>query len=175
MEIITYESQFPDMRLRSINSTDIELLREWKNRHRFSFFYQNIITPEQQMRWYEKFCASKNDFMFMVEQLFKNTFVPIGCMGYREENGAIDVYNIMRGIYLEEASFAFKDAFLLMNAYIVHTGYNDITCRVLKSNPALNWYLKNGFRQIQDCNDHYLLKLDIKILSCIKINLLEEK
>ena len=44
--------------LREITRDDLDLLRTQKNLNKKSFFYQDDITPEDQMSWYEK-CGFK--------------------------------------------------------------------------------------------------------------------
>lgn len=169
--LIIKNEKYKDLRLRSITSADLENLRQWKNTHRKSFFYQEVITRDQQSLWFEKFQARDNDYMLVAENYKNGAYVPIGCMGFRILDDTVDVYNIMRGAAsAADASFTMQDAFSLMNAYILSLGYDNITCMVLKTNPALKWYYKNGFEILEEKDNYMLLKQNIKYLTDKNIN-----
>lgn len=153
----------PDFRLRSIESGDIDDLREWKNRNKASFFLKEEITPEQQRVWYNHFCHRAGDHMFVVEQRTDRGWEKIGCMGFRRlpGEGCVDAYNIIRSHRIEPASFGMGDPFRAMLAYAARL--NDdlpIRCKVLIENPAIAWYERNGFSQIDEKEDHVVLELD---------------
>ncbi|EGR0524525.1 GNAT family N-acetyltransferase [Vibrio cholerae] len=147
--------------LRSITVSDLENLRQWKNKHRNSFFYKEIITVEQQNKWFESYLKDDKDYMFTVVCNEK----AIGCMGFREKGDFIDVYNIMRGEKSQEQSFSMSDAFRLMLNYINHECQKKITCVVLNDNPAFNWYLKNDFLVLKEIEDYSLLEYQPKQFS----------
>lgn len=169
--IVIKNEKYKDLRLREITSSDLENLRQWKNTHRKSFFYQEIITEEQQKQWFENFKTRDNDYMFVAENYTAGDYVPIGCMGFRILEDNVDVYNIMRGAAsASDASFTMQDAFTLMNAYVLSLGHDNITCMVLKTNPALNWYYKNGFKIEEEKDNYMLLKQDISYLADKNIN-----
>ena len=69
---------FPNLKMVSASETDQDSLRRWKNDHRTSFFYQEIIQPEQQLKWFQKYQDRSDDYMFMVEE----DGCPIGCMAF---------------------------------------------------------------------------------------------
>lgn len=163
--LIIKNEQYDDLRLRSITLSDLENLRQWKNTHRKSFFYQEIITEDQQKQWFEGFKTRDHDYMLVADNYTKGEYIPVGCMGFRIENDKVDVYNIMRGASsASDASFTMKDAFTLMNAYILSLGYDKITCMVLKTNPALQWYYKCGFEILEEKDNYMLLKQNINYL-----------
>ena len=139
MELHDYKNRF---KLRTINIEDIELLREWKNQHRSSFFHKEMITSEQQKDWYYKYSVDEDNVMFIV---VNENGESIGCMGYRKIDSGVDVYNIMRGVKEKNASFKMKEAFLVMLEYIHKHIDDNISCVVLNNNPAFNWYLSMGF------------------------------
>ena len=155
--------------LRAINSTDIESLRLWKNANKEYFFHAEDIAADQQLAWYERFIQRSNDHMFVVEELVGSNRRKIGCMGYRVKGSVVDVYNIMRGQPSLDNKFTMGQAFLLMTAYAAEREQMSVTCVVLKSNPALNWYAKNGFKVMSDQGDSLLLQLDGEFLKSKKI------
>lgn len=58
-----------DLTLRSLAENDLELLRNWRNKDhiRTCFIYQEIITEEQQKKWFENYLNSSDDIMFIAE------------------------------------------------------------------------------------------------------------
>lgn len=154
----------PKTALRSITDADQENLRTWKNKHRTSFFYQEIITPEQQKEWFRKYLGRQNDYMFIVEEepMGENAEkerCPVGCLAFRlEDDSTIDLYNIIRG--RESVNVTMKDAMHLMLNYI-KTYFPDkrIKCDVLKDNPAVLWYKKCGFA-IWEEKEYYIMGIE---------------
>lgn len=145
------------IRLIEIQKSDLANLRIWKNHNKFSFFYQEDITQEEQKKWYEDFCNRDNDFMFIVEEK-KKTFVPIGCMGFRVKNGEIDLYNIIRGEKSDKKEASMKNAMVLMLNYIFDEYNYTVKCDVLKNNPAVEWYKSCGFAISEDLG-YYVMEI----------------
>lgn len=168
----------PVMSLRSINAADQENLRTWKNRHRTSFFYQEIIIHEQQEEWYHKYLGRQNDYMFIVEEVMrKNTKKqsrPIGCMAFRQEDdNTIDLYNIIRG--QESVHVTMKDAMHLMLNYIKSEfPHKRIKCDVLKDNPAVLWYKKCGFA-IWEEKEYYIMGIEQADIPMMEVYCSEEE
>ena len=147
-------SKLTNFYLKSIDLNDIELLRIWKNRHKNSFFHKNEISQSEQVEWYERVYLRNDGEMFVVVVDGKE----IGCMGFRFKGGYIDVYNIMRGESNKGIDFKMSDAFKLMNQYLAITYKRKVTCVVLNSNNAFDWYLKNGFEKREDFGEYSLLE-----------------
>lgn len=59
--------QLRSVQLRKIAQEDIEVLRQWRNdeKIRKNMFYQEIISREMQLRWFEQLKAT--DFYFVIE------------------------------------------------------------------------------------------------------------
>jgi len=141
--------------LRSVGEEDIEKLRVWKNAHRFSFFYQKIIEPAEQISWFEGFCAREHDYMFMVccsDEV-------IGCMGFRLADQAIDVYNVILGLKEYGGRGLMSKALTIMIGFIKSRYPQTIIAKVLNKNPALEWYKKNGFKRVENKQEYILLQL----------------
>lgn len=143
----------PYLKLVSATDADQENLRMWKNSNRTSFFYQEIIQPEQQIKWFQGYLDRADDYMFMVEEDGR----PIGCMAFRtEDENTIDLYNIIRG---EESRrwVSMRDALYVMLSYITEKfpGWK-IKCDVLKDNPAVKWYQKCGFAILEE-KEYYIM------------------
>lgn len=157
LEIWTPEQ--PDLRLRSITPDDLETLRLWKNAHRQFFFFQEIIQPEQQRSWFQQVCAREHDYMFMV----RYGAVDIGCMGFRLLNGEIDIYNVILGCKEYGNKGIMSKAMCLMNGFAALKFTEEITARVLRTNPALAWYLNNGFELVETFETYYLVHLTDRV------------
>ena len=172
-------NEFTIIQLRTATTSDQENLRIWKNSHRTSFFYQEIIQPEQQMRWFEKYQNRPDDCMFMVEELCqekgKDVFCSIGCMAFRiEDENTIDLYNIIRGEQ-SKGKASMKDAMHMMLAYIWEMFPDKrIKCDVLKENPAVKWYQKCGF-DIWEEKEYYIMGIDKTDIPTIHIMIDEEE
>jgi RimJ/RimL family protein N-acetyltransferase len=161
--VILTLSGHPDLRLREINSADLENLRTWKNENKNSFFLKEEITPEQQRKWYTNFSQREHDHMFIVEQEHNGDWEPIGCMGFRklDDEGCIDGYNIIRSKKIEPASFSMSDAFGGMLAYAASLHPRlPLYVKVLSHNPAVAWYEKNNFKTIDEKDGYVLMDLD---------------
>lgn len=169
-KIIITCRDFPDLRLVSASDVDQENLRIWKNAHRKSFFYREIIQPEQQARWFQGYQDRADDYMFMVEEECH----PIGCMAFRaEDEEKIDLYNIIRG---ENGNHkvSMRDAMHVMLAYISEKFPDrQIKCDVLKDNPAVRWYQKCGFA-IWVEKEYYIMGISRDDIPVIEVNSEEE-
>lgn len=169
-KITIMSTNFPDLRLVSAADADQERLRTWKNNHRTSFFYQEIILPEQQFKWFQGYRDRADDYMFKVEE----DGHPIGCMAFRAEGKeTIDLYNIIRG---EEGNrkVSMRNAMHVMLAYI-RERFPDwkIKCDVLKDNPAVKWYQKCGFAILEE-KEYYIMGISKEKIPDIEITIEEE-
>jgi len=135
------------MRIRPIAERDMEDLRAWKNAHKRSFFFQKDITPEMQKSWFEKYKKGDYGRMFVAEEEREGpdgkAWFSFGCLGYRNMNGEIDIFNVIRG---ETAVSTMREALQLVVKHAKEAyPFDDVTCEVLSDNPALKWYEKQGF------------------------------
>ena len=155
--------EFDSVMLQSISESDQENLRQWKNANRFAFFHQEILTSEDQARWFQGYLEREYDWMFIVSTKAQ----PIGCMGFRLINSAADVYNVILGNPHMGKQGLMRNAMRLMCSYIAAGFTREIGVKVMRSNPALEWYRKLGFCE-DTSNDTYLdFKLDlIRFESC---------
>jgi len=149
-------NQENNLTLRTIAQKDIEKIRVWKNAHRASFFYKEIINPEEQLKWFTEYQKRQNDFVFMISYMNND----IGCTAFRELDEAMDIYNVILG----DKSFGGKGLMSIANSvmcsYMIDHFGKEITVKVLKTNPAIKWYLKNNFIEIDSMNDFVLFRLD---------------
>lgn len=154
--VITSDDSQP-IALQHIVESDLERLRGWKNQNRESFNYKELISTEAQVRWFNAYRQRPDDHMFIV----KVANVPIGCMGFRLESGALDIYNVILGVREMGGRGCMGTAIALMCSFIrVQYGDLRIGLRVLKANPAVRWYKRNGFIEVGEVGDCFLLQLD---------------
>jgi hypothetical protein len=151
------------LRLRTISRHDIENLRTWKNRNKGTCFLNQDISPEQQEIWFVDFISREDDYMFIAEQFADQEWKAIGCMGFRklEQERCIDAYNIIRARKIQPASFTLGDAFCMMLAY-AHSLFDKLPLqsKVLKTNPAIEWYKKNHFSIASTGVNYYLMEIN---------------
>jgi RimJ/RimL family protein N-acetyltransferase len=144
----------PGLRLRSATALDIENLRAWKNAQSQFFFHQAEISPTQQRAWFDAFVQRPNDYMLMVE----HQGTAKGCMGIRLLEAQWDIYNVILGDPAFGGQGHMGRAFAAMLAMALQQCDLPITLKVLKHNPAVRWYLKNGFTTAFEAEDHFGLR-----------------
>ena len=101
--------------LSSITKNDIELLREWKNKNKKSFFYQKNITEAQQKKWFNNYLRQEEDYIFMITYKREK----IGCIGFRLVDGVIDLYNIILGYKKYGGIGLMSEALKLICSYVL--------------------------------------------------------
>jgi hypothetical protein len=102
--------------------------------------------------------TSLADNMFVVQ----HDDIAIGCMGFRLIDGKADVYNVILGNPDYGRKGFMSKALALMCSYILSNSIQNIGLKVLRSNPALNWYLKNGFCEVSAHESFLELEVEIK-------------
>lgn len=134
------------VRLEPLKICEIEKMRKLRNENREWFISKGIITPEQQMEWYNNYLKKDNDFMFSV--YYRHTDIWIGAIGLynildREaEIGRIIVNSKLvneKGLGLDTTICACKISFSRLNI-------SRIKLEVFSNNlSAINTYKKAGF------------------------------
>jgi ribosomal protein S18 acetylase RimI-like enzyme len=144
----------PGLELRSATAVDLERLRQWKNAQRQFFFHQEEISESQQRQWFDAFMSRPYDLMLLT--VFERRV--FGCMGIRWQASHWDVYNVILGLpdYGKRGLMGQSFAALLDYAVVLKPG--PITLQVLKNNPAISWYQKQGFR-ITEIHETYFSML----------------
>ena len=143
---------------------DLELLRIWKNKNKQSFFHKKNISKQEQIKWFEDF--EKKDYGHIFIITYKG--IKIGCIGFRiiEEN--LDIYNVILGDKKYGGNNLVGIAMQVLCSYLIDNYSYNINCKVLEDNRARNWYKKNGFIDIEYCNDYVLMQLDKEDFKRIK-------
>ena len=157
-EIYIVTSKSPELVLRTVDRPDLEYLRQWKNAQKEFFFHQEEITENQQKQWYESFKKSPYDLMLMVEyrqQLF-------GCMGIRWKESHWDVYNVILGLQEYGKRGFMGAAFAAMLNLAGSIKPAPIGLQVLKNNPAVQWYQKQGFEVMEIHDSFFFMMFNLK-------------
>lgn len=102
--------------IRPLEENDVEMIRQWRNKHRDSFFDANEITKEQQRMWYTNYKESGGkDQMFII------------CLKDGTPIGQVAIYDV--SIENRTAKFG---RFLLMEEYRCHGYAEEAVKRLLK-------------------------------------------
>ena len=144
--------------LRTAEERDLSALREWKNAQSEFFFYKGQISPEQQAQWFRGYQERPEDFMWMVQA----DQLTIGCMGIRQIDDVWDVYNVILGSDKHSGKGLMSQAFQTMLAFATTRAPRPITLKVLKQNPAVTWYQKNGFVISAEEDAHFFMSFQAK-------------
>lgn len=138
----------PALVLRSASQSNLEYLRKWKNEQKQFFFHQEEITADQQEQWFGSFKQRPHDLMLMTEynqQIF-------GCMGIRWQENHWDIYNVILGLQEFGGRGLMGLAFAALLDLAGSLKFAPISLQVLKHNPAVKWYQKQGF-EIAETHD----------------------
>lgn len=120
-------------RCRSIVDSDLESLRQWKNSNRDRFFHSAIITPADQVAWFQGYETRSEDFIFIVE----NDHEALGCLGVRLLDGqGWEIYNVMRVVRGGVATRALMEALHRVIAFTQERIPAPVFGRILKTNRA---------------------------------------
>ena len=136
--------------IKPINKSHLSKLRFWKNQNKNYFFHKDLITQEDQTKWYQLFKSRKNDYMFVI--INNNSLV--GCMGIRLINDEWDVYNVILGNLKYSKKGIMGIAFFKMIEFALSLKKTKISLKVLKNNPAIIWYKKQNF-EIVNSNENF--------------------
>lgn len=128
--------------IRLINEDDLPQLRQWKNAHKEAFFYKDEISEEQQIEWFREYQTRPDDHMFMV---LSGDGCPIGCIGVRLVEGSWDVYNVILGVPEKRENGLMSLSLKDIVRFATNRSKSRVTTKVLKDNPAIDWYIWNGF------------------------------
>ena len=74
----------------------------------------------------------------------------IGCMGIRYRDGMWDLYNIIRGVSSLDSTGFMSLALNMIVVFARDIRPVCIGCEVVAGNPAISWYLRNGFVIVND-------------------------
>lgn len=149
------------LELRAIDERDLDNLRDWKNAQREYFFYKDLITLAQHKKWFLTYQKRPEDHMFMV--LVND--VSIGCMGIRLLEGRWDVYNVILGSAKYGGKGLMSKAFQAMIHFATTRYPNQVALQVIKKNPAIVWYQKNGFKIFSEHSGYFYMLHQLENLS----------
>lgn len=140
--------------MRTVCVDDLEHLRKFKNANRKYFFHKDEILSVQQHEWFRAYANRDNDYMFVILDGENQ----IGCMGIRLIEGVWDVYNIILGDQQYSKCGIMGTCYQEMLSFSQSLIMSPIVLKVLKINPAVTWYKKQGFEIVSDAEDYYVMK-----------------
>jgi hypothetical protein len=132
-----------------INSADVTVLTEWRNRFVQSFLTEFEATPSQTEKWLADVVGpDEGKIMFMVDDPAGRTFgyAGLGFIDWERSYGEAD--NIVRGGEAARGTMKIVLKTLLEWAS-GQLGLKHIGVRVLSDNPALEFYKQVGFEEIR--------------------------
>jgi len=139
------------IKLQPLAQDNIEYLRNLRNENRTHFFNSDLISAEQQVRWFSQFRPRINQeemFIIMAERPDKTSF-PIGAIHYKfHSEGEVELGRIMiedshrGGGYLQEAISNLLDNLKFERCYL--TVRKDNT-RAVKAYKKCNFVIESEF------------------------------
>lgn len=151
--------------LRSVETTDLEILRDWRNNPSFrkNFRESRELNMFNQQAWLEKTNKSPNDFMFVFERLKDGVLLGAG--------GLLYINWINRA-----ADFSFYIGF--ENLYIDNLGYSDEATSLLLNYGFCNLNLNKIWMELYEFDkmklDFFTNKFNFKVDGCLRENCFEE-
>ena len=145
--------------LRELENKDIEMIRIWRNQEdvRNNFVNSDIISPEQQINWYNAYCLSETDLMFIIEEA--ESLRPIGSVSLYNINTKDKVAEFGR-LMIGERSFRGKGIALKASSLICKYAFDKIGLEVIyldvfpDNKKAIKLYLTLGFKKLKDVNSN---------------------
>ncbi len=139
-----------------LKEKDIELVREWRNsdKIRKNMLYQEIITPEQQLKWFHSI-NNFNNFYFIVE--YKNRkvgLVNIKDINWEERSGEAGVFMVERD--LSAALIPVAGALSISELVVGVFGFKRLYAKVRKDNKTMQKLnALFGYKKVEDVgNEH---------------------
>ncbi|UCH12870.1 MAG: GNAT family N-acetyltransferase [Candidatus Omnitrophota bacterium] len=138
------------IKLKKLESCDLERVRKWRNQNRHNFFTDKIITPDQQQAWFNTYIKKQNEKMYII--ITKAREIPIGVISIYDIDfkkniariGRIIIGNKRyrgRGLAVDAVKAVLKFAFNMLKL-------KKISLEVFATNSrACRLYRRCGFRQ----------------------------
>lgn len=137
------------VRLRPVIFEDIETIRKWRNKDSIRCWFVNDapISPEQQLKWWDKYSQATDEIMFMIEVLPQD--LPIGAVALYKIilNHTAEFGRLMIGEMNERGKgYALEATVLLTDYGFSRFGLNTIDLEVFpNNNQAIKMYERAGF------------------------------
>lgn len=145
------------VKMRLADDYDNEFLVMLKNKNKQFFFYQKEISLAEQRNWFQGYLVRENDYMFVI--LVKEQYA--GCMGIRLADNGWDIYNVMLGDITLKGSGVMSLAFQKMLTFACEKKKVFCSLKVLKINPAIQWYKKQGFKIVEEFDVYLIMKYEL--------------
>ena len=158
----TFEGQ--TFAIRSVQASDIETLRIWKNANRKFFHFQDEINPEQQKKWFAQFQNDAKKQIYVCSTNEENeTNRLIACVGFKEHSRqSVELFNLICGDETYAGKGFIRAFFENVKMGLRAKKIEEIILEVLKSNTrAIEWYKRQGFAQYGEEETFYRMRLKI--------------
>jgi ribosomal protein S18 acetylase RimI-like enzyme len=155
--------------LRSAEWKDQEALRALKNANRQYFFHKELIDSDGQSRWFEGHLGRHDDHMFIVVAGEEAA----GCLGVRVLGDTLDIYNVIGDERFNGKGYMSRGLRMMTKFALERYPRRPLRLKVLKNNPAIQWYERNGFQRVGVADDHLDLEFDSSV-TLPEISIVEE-
>ena len=148
-----------NIRLRSLNTPDLEMVREARNSDyiRSRMMYQNIISPEQQLQWYRSLDPAGDVFMIIEYGGKPRGMINVKNIDYKNDSSESGVFfwdkEVLQSFVPVMTSWlAAESGYLLL-------GGQQTLIHVLKNNKtAIEFNQSQGYKIIQDDGEIVLMR-----------------
>ena len=161
-----YIVKYGDIILRPIRKKDIEKVRKLRNEYRFFFIHTDLISPEQQEKWYLSYLKKNNDFMFVIESENNDFLGTIALYHVNYETYTAEFGRIMtRKVFNAPKRVGTKAiiGLLIFAKEVLHL--REVNCCVLKDNFAKKIYEQIGFTFLCEKADVAFYRIDLNHFS----------
>lgn len=130
------------------DSDDVRYLSEWRNRFVTAFLTEFDATPQRTAGWLNNSIATDDSrILFMVDDVDGKTFGYIGLAFIDWDNMSGEADSVVRGLDVEKGLMT--EVLRTLLTWARHQlGLQTIGVRVRSDNPALRFYEKFGFREL---------------------------
>lgn len=156
--------------LRPLEFKDIEFLRALRNKeqNRYCFLYGEIISEEQQQKWYKAYLEKSGDYMFAIfkENTLDQFLGAVAIYNFNNENNSAEFGRIVLDkIKLTESGVGTLVTSEVCNFSFKQFNLSEIVLEVFEDNiPAVKTYEKVGFKIVSSdiLGNRTLLKMSLK-------------
>lgn len=135
-----------------LNFASLIYVKKLKNQNREYFFYNKKISFFRHFKWYYNYRRNIDDTLFILQV----DNLKYGTVGIRKISTGFELYSVIRD---QKVAYQRKlMQIMVKNLLLNFTESDTIFCKVIRSNTAIEWYLKLGFKkEFTDDQMHLLI------------------